>query len=270
MKQLCRVSILLISLFLLSSCVFSDSGSKGYLKLVNNTNASITVTWGDNSHSIIEANTSKKFSFPTKSAITDAKVVSQTYTCVGIYLHEATFTDLVTAGQTVVRALDPNSGGINFINNTTGQISVESSGLMDPAIIDSMSNSTQSWLLNGPSASVTVTLSGDMVFVYNVHINVFLNATSTYEVNPTGAAIRVKNNSSTNIMEVYLKHHEELVWGGNDLQVIIAPGHSVTWTANPNYWDVKVVDLQGLTETWENNSYIDINQMLIIGYPHTK
>jgi hypothetical protein len=278
MKHIGIILLLFLTALLLSSCFDSDSSdhhhhsdSIGFLKIINNTNAPITVTWtADNSENVVDANSYTIFEFDTKNSITGLKSISTTYVCDGLYFHLSTFTDTINLGQTTTRALYPDRGCVKFINNTAGEITVTIPGLADPLLIDSYSSYTQAWLIPGSSAVATFSYWGEFVFGNAANVNVFLNATSTYPISPSGAAIKITNYSPYSITEVYLSPHTDSNWGDNDLYGTISPGHYVSWTAMPNTWDVKVIDENGNFATWTDNNYIFLNQMLIINYPPAK
>jgi hypothetical protein len=274
MKHIGIILLMVITAFLLSSCFESSSSEQhhhtnlGYLKIVNNTNAVVTVTWtADNSHSNVSANSYRIFEFDVRGSITDPKAVSTTYTCDGLYLHSVTFTDEIDLGQTTVRSLYPDRGCIDFVNNTAGHVDVTIPGLNDPITIIANSHFEQAWLLDGQSATANFTFAGDFVFTDSDNMTVNLNETGTYNINATGAAIKVKNMSSVDITQVYLSPNSDLEWGNNDLIGTIAPGNYVTWTVTPNAWDVLVVDINDNFMAYGNTSYFDYNEMLVINYP---
>jgi hypothetical protein len=275
MKNTYVVIFLIITALFLFSCSTSSSNNNnhgvGYLKIYNDTNAPITITWtADNSQDAIDSSSYRIFEFSMKNAITDPKGISTTYIAEGLYLDPVTHTDVIYLNQTTVRNLDPDRGCIRFINNTAGHIDISIPGLVDPITVGANSNYIQAWLLTGSSDVVNFAFSGDFVFTDADQMTVNLNATGSYQIYATGAAIKIRNNSPATITEVYLSPHLDGTWGTNDLEGTIAPNNYVTFTVTPNTWDVQVFDAEGFSSTWTNNSYIDLNQMLVINFSKKK
>lgn len=249
----------------------SMASNPGFLKIENNTNADVVVSWySDNSQNIIPANSNQNFEIGIGSDKTGSKSISISYSCSGLYLHTTEFTDHIYAGQTSYRTLNPDKGCINFVNNTSGYVLITVPGMDDPITIGAHSNYTQSWLMTGYNANTTFSCTGDFVFSETNDLTVHVNNTGTRTINATGAAIKVLNNSSVTISSVYLSPHSDTTWGSDDLSGTIAPGEYVTWTVSAIDWDVKVVDSQANYAAWSNNGNLALNEMLVINYDMSK
>ncbi len=270
MKHLGIFILLFFTAFLLTSCFESSSSehhhnSYGSLKIVNNTNAPIYVTWANNTQDIIDANSNTTFDLYMKSSITDPKSTSVSYTCDGLYLRSVTLTDHVSQGEVTTRVLDPNRGCIQFINLTAGIVILTIPGLDDPVSINANGNYTQAWYMTEASNTADFTMTGTYVFHDPYTATVNLNATETYNIIANAAAITVRNYSSETINEVYLSPHSSTDWGNNLLSGTLASTNYASWTVTRDTWDVKVITNSFIT-TWTENSYINNNQMLVINY----
>jgi hypothetical protein len=278
MKKIGIFIMLLIMAFVLTSCFdsdYSDShhySSVGRLKIWNDTNAPVTISGIVGYEVEIAANDYQIFEVEMKGAVTDPKGYVISYYAEGLYLHPDTHSAVVYEDETTVKYLDPDRGCINFNNNTDGYVYVSIPAPGHPVTFTINPNSyyIQPWLLEGSSGNATFTYSGDFVFEVTDDKIVYLNESRTYEINATGAAIKIRNLSAYSIIAVYLSLHSDTGWGDNDLSGNILPGNYKVWTVSPNVWDVKVVDALNYYSTWENNYFIGLNDMLVITYDAKK
>ncbi|HNW99923.1 MAG TPA: hypothetical protein PLE74_08640 [Candidatus Cloacimonadota bacterium] len=271
--------LFILSAFLLSCTHDNDNdydqhhtyGGSGYLKIRNNTNAPINITWtADHSHSTVNQNSSQVFTFDMDNHVTNPTPISTTYICEGLYLHSATFTDDIYEGQTTIRNIDPDRGCLSFNNNTEGPVDVSIPGLNDPITVMAHQQYIQAWVMEDMTGNVSFSLSGDFVFTSSGDAVLHLNETRSYGIEATGAAIKVRNYSSSSITKVFISPHGDSSWGDNDLYGTIDPGHYVVWTVSPNQWDVKVVSQDGNYSAWVDNGYTEINHYLVLDYDLSK
>jgi hypothetical protein len=89
---------------------------------------------------------------------------------------------------------------------------------------------------------VTIDFNGNFVFANSITRNVYKGLVTTIDITADGGAIKVINDSTTTITEVYLSPSDDTSWGENDLVGTITPNGEVLWTVTPGQWDIKLLD----------------------------
>ena len=90
---------------------------------------------------------------------------------------------------------------------------------------------------------VEIAYNGNHVFsnIQTIILNQIV--TENFEIEATGGAIKVTNNSqTTDIVAVYLAMNDDEFWGEEALNDILEFNESAIWTVTPGNWDVLIVN----------------------------
>ncbi len=93
--------------------------------------------------------------------------------------------------------------------------------------------------------TVRIDYNGYHLFSGSIQASVNLGRITNFDIVSDGGAIRINNQTTLTITQVYLSPNTSPVWGNNQLTGNIIPGSSVLWTVAPGSWDIKVVDSNG-------------------------
>jgi len=100
---------------------------------------------------------------------------------------------------------------------------------------------------------VNLFYTGYHVFSNTTELTVYPFNTQEFEIVPDAGAIKLENNSLSDIVDVYIAPVDDQYWGGNVLDLILEPAESAFWTVEPGWWDVRIVDEWGASFDFLNN-----------------
>lgn len=99
--------------------------------------------------------------------------------------------------------------------------------------------------LYSSEADVEVTYYGHHVFPASETRHIYLGLPSTVNITATGGAIKINNNGTLGIQEVYISPADTTSWGNDLMPSVIPPNGAQSWTCTEGSWDVKVVLTDG-------------------------
>ena len=85
---------------------------------------------------------------------------------------------------------------------------------------------------------VTVNYGGEFVFSNSVSKTIKPGSTARVNIFSDAGIIRIENETSYDITEVYLAPSDDSYWGSNDLSGTIGYWEYAEWLVTPGYWDV--------------------------------
>ncbi len=92
---------------------------------------------------------------------------------------------------------------------------------------------------------VIVNYGGEFVFSNSISKTIKPGSTAKMNINSDAGVIRIENETSYDITEVYLAPSDDPYWGSNDFSGTIGYGEYAEWLVTPGYWDVKFYDETG-------------------------
>ena len=120
--------------------------------------------------------------------------------------------------------------------------------------------------------TISVSYNGYTIFAADTTVVLNPGDYKTLNVKPTGGCIKIANESEYFVIEeVYISPSDSLTWGDNLLvdangdTHYIEAGNTVSWTCDPDSWDIMVVDDYG-DEFTVFNQYIQLDETYIFHY----
>jgi len=101
--------------------------------------------------------------------------------------------------------------------------------------------------LYSSEADVEVHYHGQHVFPATETRHIYLGLPSTVNITADGGAIKINNDGTLGIQEVYISPTDSTSWGDDLMPSVIPPNGSQSWTCTAGNWDIKVVLTDGTT-----------------------
>ncbi|MFC1887964.1 hypothetical protein ACFLYK_04070, partial [Candidatus Cloacimonadota bacterium] len=111
--------------------------------------------------------------------------------------------------------------------------------------------------------------TGYHVFSNTIELTIYPYNTQDFEIQANAGAIKLENNSLSDIVEVYIALEEDAYWGENQLISILEPEESAFWTVDPGWWDISVIDEWGASYDFLHN-YISLDDTDIFTFRSSK
>lgn len=121
-------------------------------------------------------------------------------------------------------------------SNSDVWISVDGAGLQQ---MGAWTNWSQYY---SEDSQVSIDYSGNHVFANTMTGEVRKGLVTTVDIEADAGAVKIVNDSTFVITEVYISPSDQTEWGENDLVGTIVPGAQALWTISPGQWDLKLVD----------------------------
>ncbi|MBW6515119.1 MAG: hypothetical protein K0B81_00705 [Candidatus Cloacimonetes bacterium] len=153
-----------------------------------------------------------------------------------------------------------------FYNNTasTTEIRIDNITYQLPAY----QTLERKWSLNRKAFSVdkqyvTVQIN-EKLFLFPQQYTALLSAGSRVykSIDYDAAGLRISNESSSIVTEVYISPSTSQLWGSNKLESVIMPEDSARWNLAEGFWDIKIVN------NWGNN-YTYFEQRFFVKHLHS-
>ncbi|MBM4402986.1 MAG: hypothetical protein FJ042_01130 [Candidatus Cloacimonetes bacterium] len=128
------------------------------------------------------------------------------------------------------------------IRNRTTALAWFSVDLGPDIFLESFNNWSRSY---SSDRTVRINYNGNHLFSGSINTSVNMGMMTNFDIVADGGAIRITNQTSLTVTQVYISPVTSSVWGNNQLTGTIAPAGSVLWTVAEGNWDIKVVDSNG-------------------------
>jgi hypothetical protein len=163
----------------------------------------------------------------------------------------------LTASFTSYYTISSNNS-VLVIRNETSSAAWYSINSGDPGYLDSGEIDGISFGDLNFATQIDLFYTGYHVFSNNIELTIYPFNTQDFEINADAGAIRLDNNSLSDIVEVYIAPEDDVYWGNNVLASILEPEESAYWTVEPGWWDIRVIDEWGAHYDFLNN-YISLD-----------
>jgi hypothetical protein len=212
----------------------------GVLNLINSSNASITATISNQDHTI-NANSSSQIT---------VFIGSQNSANVGIsyrgqYVTEFSETISILRDAVSNKTITPTAGILNITNNTNDDVTVYWS-TFEYTI---SSHQTGTFSFNMPtSTSISTTFDVDGLYVleYSHTSTVTRNQSASYTVGANAGCLKIVNNSSIIINDIYVSLSTDWGWGSDDLPGTLLPNYYIRYQLEADSYDLKIVNANGV------------------------
>ena len=255
-----NVVLLLMLGLVMFGCEITINPSISTLKVVNETSNTIWLEIDDGATVTLSPNEYAEQSWE----LINSKIVSLEYWGAN---GSSVFTNvIVNAGVTTTFDIYETTGQLKITNETSEQVWYEIDGNTQQNL-DSNLYHIWNWdLLEYEQENVNIAYSGYHVFSNSVIKNIEGGYQTEFDIEADGGCIQIWNDFVfTDIYEVYLSPRSDEFWGTNDLNGIISAGNSVFWTAQPGYWDIKLVDENGVEYVrYDNYIALDTTVMFYV------
>lgn len=136
-----------------------------------------------------------------------------------------------------------DEGELRIRNRTTSQAWASVSGGAEVQIEPGTAWSK----LYSSETDLEIQYHGQHVFPATENRHIYLGLPSTVNIVADGGAIKINNDGTLGIQEVYISPSDSTSWGNDLMPSVIPPTGSQSWTCTAGSWDVKVVLTDGTT-----------------------
>jgi len=109
----------------------------------------------------------------------------------------------------------------------------------------------------------TVKVSYEGLYVYpdSTTRSVIVGLPTTVNILPDAGAVKIVNDTTFVITEIYISAHDAPEWGENQIIDSLVVNQNRIWTMDEGAWDVKIVNAEG-TPLYKMNQTVTVNETL--------
>ncbi len=241
------------------SCSNTTSSQEGYLTINNYSNGTATVSVA-NGHSVtIQAHSHSTLTVDTGKSVTAHISYS------GEYIDNGNDTIEIATDHTSIYDLYADCGRLRINNNSDNTLYITFNGKSSISLDSNSYDTFRVSLPDGESGHTSFDYEGLYVFSDNATIPINSDELSTFTASADGGAIKINNNSSYSIQNIYFSPVSSSSWGADVLNGNLYNGNSAIWTVGHGDWDIKVVDDYG-DAYFIYDEHVNINQTLDINF----
>ena len=111
--------------------------------------------------------------------------------------------------------------------------------------------------------TVKVSFEGLYVYPDSTTRSVIVGLPTTVNILPDAGALKIVNDSTFAITEVYISAHDASEWGENQIADSLSVDAERIWTTDGGAWDIKIVSTQG-TPLYKMNQTVTVNETLAL------
>lgn len=239
--------IIMFAIMVLTSCGPSSTNphhDTGILRINNNTNANVSVSFLNISDDVIDANSYTDYTITTNKFNPDDKSATFNVSSEGTYSSLGSISATVYTGETTTLDVDADIGVLHVINATNGPITI-AWGSTSYDIASGHSDDYSFDLPSTNSQSTTYNIEGQYVLSFNETTTITRDDTFDYTVYADAGCLEVLNSSGVTITQIFVSLSSNSNWGSNDLDNDLNTGYFVQFTLDPDSYDIKIVDSDG-------------------------